>query len=193
MIGRLHTKTEPSEEPVNIKDLKHYSRVDSHDDNDLIKQLCKAARTYIERNARLAMVNTTYDYILPQFDDTIRLPKGPIQSIKHIKYFDDDGNKQTLSTDKYQLVKSDRVGTIERAPDKSYPSTQDREDAVTITFTAGYGKTADDVPNELRIAIKMLTLHWYDTREPVIKGQSVTNVPTSLETIIDNYRIPILA
>jgi uncharacterized phiE125 gp8 family phage protein len=192
MIGKLSTNTEPSEEPVGIKELRHYSRVDSHDDNDLLKQLGKAARTYIERNARLAMVNTTYDYILPQFDDTIRLPKGPIQSIKHIKYFDDDGNKQTLSTDKYQLVKSDRVGTIERLPDKSYPSTEKREDAVQIRFVAGYG-TADDVPNELRIAIKMLVLHWYDTREPVIKGQSVTNVPTSLETIIENYRIPILA
>ena len=53
---------------------------------------------------------------------------------------------------------------VSRAPGASWPATADRADAVTITYTAGYGGPAA-VPQPLRAAILLKCQALYD-RDP---------------------------
>jgi uncharacterized phiE125 gp8 family phage protein len=39
------------------------------------------------------------------------------------------------------------------------------EGAITVRFIAGYGDTADQVPERIKQAILMLAGHWYETRD----------------------------
>ena len=77
----------------------------------------------------------------------------------------------------------------------SYPSSIDTprspQDAVwRATFWAGYGSLATDVPGPLRHAILLLTAHLFERREMVISGATVTEIPKSLDWLIDSFRVP---
>lgn len=50
------------------------------------------------------------------------------------------------------------------------------------------GKTfADPMPERAKLAIKALTVHWYDHREPVVVGQ-VSQVPAHIKSLIHQLR-----
>ena len=57
-----------------------------------------------------------------------------------------------------------------------------------VTFAAGYG-TANDVPRNLKLGMLNLVSHWYENREPVVVGQSVSDIPLSAGYLIWPYRI----
>ena len=60
---------------------------------------------------------------------------------------------------------------------------------VTVTFVAGYGSAATDVPSVLREAVKMLTAHYYEFRQPVISGTIATKIPMHIESLIWIHRV----
>ena len=59
---------------------------------------------------------------------------------------------------------------------------------VKITFTAGYGDAAGDVPEPLRQALLLLVAHWYERREPVVLGETAIQVPETVQSLLLPYR-----
>jgi hypothetical protein len=45
------------------------------------------------------------------------------------------------------------------------------------------------VPADLLHAVKMLAGHWYENREPIIVGQAISNVPWSVNALLDQFRV----
>ena len=112
--------------------------------------------------------NTINDIIKNPYP-MIFLPRGTIQRIDFIKYYDRDGIEQTWSTGSYYLCDSTEPAYIVPAYDSSnvkqqWPATQDREDAITVRYTAGYGDSASDVPARAKTAIRMFVNHMYENR-----------------------------
>lgn len=184
--------TAPGTEPVTLIEAKAHLRVDSADDDTLINALIAAARQHIDgRDGWLgrALMTQTWDYTLDAFpsDDFIGLPLAPVQSITSIAYTDTDGASQTFSSGDYALgADLDWSPRVNLGYGKSWPSTRDIPDAVTVRFVAGYS-TAADVPGPIKAALLMIIAHLYAHREAVI-DKALSEVPMAVTSLLMPYR-----
>ncbi|MFC5524021.1 head-tail connector protein [Polaromonas jejuensis] len=119
----------------------------------------------------------------------IDLPFPPLQSVDAVKYTDLSGVVQTLATNLYVVDNISEPGAITPAPDTYWPDTQNRVNAVQISFTAGYGAAAA-VPAGIKAWILMRIGALYENREEVLVGQRlvVADLPF-VDGLLDPYRI----
>jgi len=180
----------PSVEPLTLTEAKLDLKIDSTDEDDLLDILIKAARETVEIRTGRSLITQSRAIKMDYFPctDTIRIPNGPVQAITHIKYYDDDEVLQTLSDSDYWV---DADSDIARVVVKdSWPSTEDRPNAVVITYTCGYGAAGSNVPAPLRKAMLFILGHLYENRQNVIVSGSSTGVleiPMGAEYLMSNY------
>ncbi|MBN9567431.1 MAG: hypothetical protein J0H79_07480 [Alphaproteobacteria bacterium] len=128
---------------------------------------------------------------LDWFPPSIAVPLPPCQSVESITYVDAAGQDQTLAAETYQVA---GIGTpdgarIVPAFGKSWPVTRRSLEAVTVTFKAGYGDHAEDVPEPIRTAIKMQAASLYENRESVlVGGDSIIDLSQPVLDLISGYR-----
>jgi len=161
--------TAPTEEPVTLATAQEHLR--NTDDQELgsIRQKLKAATDFCQRriSGHRQFMPATYELVLEDFpgadrDEEIELPRPPLQSVTHIKYYDDDGTLQTVSTGDYNVITpSDDPGYVEPAFGETWPTTRSRSDAVTVRFSAGYASRAK-VPETIKEAILLKLEHLWD-------------------------------
>ena len=175
----------PAEQPVSLEEAKAHLRVDSDEDDTLIGSLIAAAVGHLDGATGIlgrCLVTQEWALDLDAFPETIVLPLAPVVSVDAVKYLDDDGEQQTLASSGYVVS----AGRIEAAPDTDWPSTQARNGAVTIEFTAGYG-AATDVPPALKAAILLLIGNWYENRETVNVGNIASELPFTVQALTTPY------
>lgn len=165
--------------PVSLDAAKSHLRVDFSQDDTLIVSLIETARDFVENVLGRSLINQSWEATLERFPYSPRivLPIAPLQSVTSVAYYDSDGAAQTLSSGVYEVLKDDVIpGCIELIPMQEWPSTQERINAVTVTFVAGYGATVTTVPSAARQAMLLLIGHWYKNREA-----TDTAVPKDIE------------
>jgi uncharacterized phiE125 gp8 family phage protein len=105
-----------------------------------------------------------------------------------VKYRDVNGTEQTLATSQY-WVTNNEPATIVRAYDVTWPELQyGRPQAIKVSVTVGYGDDGDDVPEEIRHAIKLVITDLYENRGTVVLG-TVSKIPNYIIDLIHSYRI----
>ena len=113
------------------------------------------------------------------------MPKAPISSVSHIKYYDSDNALQTWADTNYNLIKPEnQKGFVELVDGKDFPSIYTRGDAIKITFVSGYGSSASDVPEPIKQAVLLIIGSLYEKREDTVK-----RMPTTVEYLLEPYRI----
>lgn len=149
-----------------------------------------AARQWVESYTHRACITQIWDLKLDQFpesDDRIILPKAPLSSVTSITYTDTAGVSQTWSASLYTVIAPSgpecAPGHIEPAYNEYYPSTRSIPDAVTVRFTAGYG-AASAVPAGIKSAMKLMIGHWYANREAVNIGNSTSELPLAVASLL---------
>lgn len=189
----LRLITAPASEPVTVAEAKAHARVVSYDDDDYIATLITAARERLESDTRKALITQTWELHLDAFP--IQLPgfglyeqtieKVPLQSITSLTYIDTEGNEQTLveGTD-FDVDTVSEPARISPAFDTLWPSTRAVMNAVKVTFVAGYGDAASDVPAKARQAMLLLIGHLYENREQVVIGTITSVVPEGYVRLI---------
>jgi len=180
-----------ADEPVTLDEAKQHCRIESNDDDVLITARIKAARQLAEHETRRALATQTWDLILDQFpcQREIIIPKPPLQSVTYIKYVDSNGIEQTLSTDDYKVDDKNEPGKIVSAYGKSWPSTRNEINAVTVRFICGYGEE-DMVPEGIRswMLLKIATLD--ENRESLVTGFTPSALPDRfVDGLLDPYRV----
>ena len=203
--ARLTVVTPPAVEVAAVADalVQQMLRVDSDADAAYIDHLIAAARKYFEQQTGLALIQQTLKAAWARVPfgplGTLRhleLPRAPLVSISSITYLDDAGATQTLSASAYTAgnVGCDGAfGGVSLKPDYSWPDLGDYPGAFSITFVAGYGTTADDVPEGHRYAILALAAWWYEQRLPVAIGNIVNPVPHHVDALIEQARLAFVA
>ena len=181
----LEQTSPPSVEPVATSVMKDWMRVDASDEDTLIGSLAAAARSYFEMSTRRQLITATWVYKITDFPaGEIVLPISPVQSVTHIKYYDNDDSLQTWTASDYVLDKSSTPARIRPAAGKDYPSDNRGEPYdIAITFVAGYGDAATDCPDGALTAIKLLAANWFENREsnaPI----TLTPVPMALDALM---------
>lgn len=153
----ITVSVEPTWEPLSLTEAKDHLRVtDSTDDND-ISAMIEAGRRHLEIETRRSIPQQTR---LLKFDDgwppfPIQLPYGPLQSVSSISYLDSNGDSQTWSSANYEVDTARDV--IHLAYNVTTPSVRIIQNAVTITYVAGYASRAA-IPEMFRHALKL----WLD-------------------------------
>jgi len=166
---RYELSTAPTGDVVEMADILDHLRVTEESDYTYLAALNDRAVRWVERRTQRQLLTATWKLYLDAFPAEIQLRKLPVASVTSVQYVDLDGDTQTLSASYYQTdyKSQDRPGRIMPAYGYSWPNTRSSiYNAVTVTFTAGYG-TASDVPETIKHAIMMLVGHWYDHREAV--------------------------
>ena len=184
--------TASTDEPVSLADAKAHVGQDDTMDDVYIRGLIGAARAHSEMFTRRKWINATYDWNLPAFPPFPILlnewPLAPLSSIVSIKYVDDAGDTQTWAASNYVVQTGLSPGVIELAFNVTVPTTRGQPNAVTIQKVMGYGGV-DDVPADARHAMLMLIAHWYETREAVVIGATVTEVPMAEDTLLWGLKV----
>lgn len=167
--------------PVSLDTVKMHLRVDFSHEDSLITDLIQTARDHVETVLGRSLINqqwTAQRECFPSCSNRLELPVAPLQSVQSVTYYDSAGVSQTLNSSKYSVIKDDTTpGWIELVPNETWPATQYRSDAVTVTFTAGYGATVSTVPAAARNAMLLLMGHWYANRE----ATGTTSIPKQIE------------
>ena len=186
----LTISTAPTIEPITVAELKQQCRIDNDDADDLLLSYIVAARGVVESRLRRQLITATWRLNLDRFPSwCIDIPLPPLLSITSVQYLDSDGTTQTLASSEYTVDIRSEPGRLTPAYGKSWPTTRDQVNAVTILYTAGYGDTRASVPQGIRQAIRLLAAHYYEMREPIVTGTIVAKVPETVDALIQQYRL----
>jgi uncharacterized phiE125 gp8 family phage protein len=177
--------TEPTIEPITLTEAKLHLRVDGTDDDALITSLIKAARQLCEEYQNRAYITQTITWKLDGFPCEFTVPRPKLQSVTSIKYIDANGTQQTLVSSIYDVDIYSEPARIVLAYGQVWPLLRGDINSVEVIFKAGYGDTADKVPDRIKAAIKLLIGHLYEHREDVstLKHESVPFGVTSLLSV----------
>jgi uncharacterized phiE125 gp8 family phage protein len=177
----LSLATPPAAYPVTVAEAKAHLRIEHALDDTYIETLVKAVTAELDGRQgllRRALITQTWDYSLPWFPVVRRIcvPMPPLQSVTSVKYFDADNVEQTFASDNYEIITQDEQGYIALKQSASWPSTYEREAAVTIRFVAGYGADGSAVPANVRAAMLLRIGELYANRgdEAISGDMSVT-------------------
>jgi len=115
---------------------------------------------------------------------SFRLPRAPLQAVQSINYVaGSTGAITTLAAALYLVDTTTRPGRIAPACGQIWPIAQAQLGSVVITYLAGYGAPAN-VPETLKLAIKMLVSHWYEHREAVSEGPAMNSIPIGVSALL---------
>ena len=175
----------PSVEPVTTTSQKEWMRVDTSDEDSLIGNLAAASRAYVEMSTNRQMITATWQYKFSSFPSSgdIVLPISPLQSVTSITYVDTNDDTQTWSSALYTVDTASDVGRVRPIYNEDYPESRGYAQDVIVTFVAGYGDAASDVPDTALTASKLLASNWFENRESNA-AVSLQEVPMALQTLI---------
>jgi uncharacterized phiE125 gp8 family phage protein len=171
--------TAATADPVSLFEVKEHLRI-THDDQDQqLTDWITAATAYVQNLSGRQLVTATWKMTLdcfPVTPDPIYLPRPPVQSVTHVKYYNQAGTLTTWDSSDYTVDLNTEPARIQPDYQTYYPTYQERIGAVEIQYVCGYG-AASAVPYTYKQAIKMLVGHWYLSRE----GIAIRSVTKEIE------------
>ena len=181
MNYKLDLVTAPAIEPITVAEVKNALRIDHTDDDTLIGFLITAARTSAEAYTRRAFITQTWKMFMDNFagftngytywqginnlpisaitiSNSIEIPLPVLQSITHLKTYDDDDTATTFSSSNYYVAiytgDFGQPGSITLRESNTWPTFSRVKDGIEIQFVTGYGTDATDVPQQIRMSIQ---------------------------------------
>ena len=154
-----------------------------------------AATALAEERTGRQLVTATWTLKLdafPAHEAPIELPKAPLQSVTHVKYYDTAGVLQTLSSALYAVEAPvgdfAEPGRIVLNYGEVYPGTYAQLNAVEVEFVAGYGTTSA-VPGLMKAALLLVVGELFERREDAVTGTSIAEVPLAARRLLWPFRV----
>ena len=209
-MSGLNIDTAWTTSAVATSDQKSFMRVDFSDDDTLIAELIKASQNVIETYVNRAITTQTLSLFLdrlPFYNDLklqegiftapdleynsnyIVLPKPPVVSVTHVKYYANDNTATTFASTNYYVDTISNQARVVLKKGVSWPTVAETRNAnaYEIKYVTGYGG-ASDVPEPIVQAIKLLTTHLYENREAVT-SLSVNAIPYTIGALLQPYKV----
>lgn len=170
----IYSVVTPPAEPVSVSEVKTHARISHADEDSYLGLLISAARLYAEHYTQTAIGEQTRLFVGSGFP--CQLTGLPVVSVGWAKTYFDDVLTTWDSADYFVTHKG-------ITPRSSYPSFDDRPDAVQIQYVCGAAASEN-----VKLACLIMVSHWYEIREPVVTGTIVAKVPWSAQALLDRER-----
>lgn len=180
----------PAAAPVSLEEMKAHVRIepDMTEDDTTLQSCIDAAVTYLDGRSGVlgrCLIDQEWRVGLDAWQSFVLLP-FPNVSAATVTYTDADGDEQTVSPGLYEIVETDRGAALWFSPAfTSQGLSSEVAEPIVVTFTAGYGAAATDVPWGLRVAIMQLAATWY--RHSEILGDA-SEMPMMTRALIAPFR-----
>lgn len=192
--------TPVSAEPIMLAEARAHLRIEpygsplEHPDDLYVTTLISVAREWCEQYLQRALATQTLQVSVDNFSADMTLLNHPVQAVDSITYVDTTGASQTLATTVYEL--NEYEYSIRLKYGQSYPLVRPQEDAVTITYSAGYtnGASPDTYPFPFAIKAAMLLIvgNLYANRQEDQLGNtrlSLNSLPMGVYALLQPYRL----
>jgi len=184
-------KTAPTVAVIELAQAKTQCRiVESVTEEDaVLATYIEAATKWVEDYTGLSGMTQTWQVSASAFPRRIWLPRAaPLASVTHVKYYDTSNVLQTASSSLYTTPVFHEPACLKLADGQSWPSHYVRDDAVQIEYVTGATDPVSTPPG-MRQVVQFLVGHWFATREPVVVGTSVAEVPMTARDVCDSLKI----
>lgn len=178
----------PTVEPVSVAEVKSQLGITDTSSDSIIERRIKAARQWAEGYTGRVFVTQTLEMRLGCFASRIDLEAPPVASIVSVKYVDEAGTVQTVSSANYVLDDYPLIPFVRPAYNVPWPTPRDDENAVRIQYVAGYG-AAVDVPLLIREAIMLIVGGWINFQPQAESGISSAKIPNAARQLLDQFVI----
>ena len=174
---------------ISIDEINTHLRLDGTSEDTYISALLEASLEFIEHETDRDFIEKTYDEIRPCFPrckGEIYLKKPPLKTVTSVKYYDTSNVLQTWDAANY-IVRTPSVlsGYIVPAANIYWPSTIERDDAVTIRYTT----SPTIIPATLKHCIKLLCGLYYENREAETPINLKPIVTAGVQRLIDQLSL----
>lgn len=165
-------------EPVSLADMKDSLRIAHDADDYLLTEYISAARDWLEVETEQIWVSKAYLWVrsTAPVGDIICPPVWPLQAVTEITYYDADNVLQTVDDTTYEVDILSRPGRIRLLSGVAWPVVyDDRLDAFSVAFTAGYSLTGEPVPLRYTQLLRLAVADLYEHREANIEARLSEN------------------
>lgn len=190
--------TPPTDKPISVEDAREHCRLDADLETSYLATCIAAATAYAETQTGRPICQRGFEWRRDTFpcddeDWQLRIPRPPLVAVTGFTYVDEAGATQTLAASVYEALDANAPilpGRLVLKPQQSWPSTQaGKAQAVKVAFTAGYGTTANPVPDDLKHAIRLVVGQMVRHREDMITGTIVAAIENGFKALIAPYRL----
>jgi uncharacterized phiE125 gp8 family phage protein len=180
----------PAREPVTATEVATHSRLRLETAAELqhVELLIRAARRSVELYLRRSLITQTRRYVVDRWpaEELLYVPWGPVQTVESVVYRT-DGGPVTWDQAAYEtLVWPLEPGAVV-AKSSWPPAPQPARAGIEVTYTAGYGDDAADVPEMFRLAILLVVGDYLEHREATVfqptPPQSLA-MPSGIEALL---------
>lgn len=186
---------------VTVDQAKDALRIDGSDLDALVTNWLKGIIATLEHEIGQCIMSQTWTTTLDTFPTVnctslcraerwtasaaIELPR-PVRTVSSVAYVDENGVAQTLDASDYNLHKGRYSSTITPKAGTSWPSTFDDVGVVTVTTVCGYGTTATDTPDNIRLYVLGKLVEQFDPDTRSMRTDSVQS--RYLDRLLDACR-----
>ena len=153
-------------EPLQLHEVKKHLEIADADTthDEQIQGLIQQAREQVEHDCQVVLVSRT---VTEKFnwsgdEEYWQLYYRPVSAVTSIAYYDTTNTQQTFSASLYSLDTDRRRVWLNS--NAAWPTTYDRWDAITLTYTAGFGANGSAVPMMYKQAMLLLIGYYFEER-----------------------------
>ncbi|MCI1001818.1 phage head-tail connector protein [Ochrobactrum sp. C6C9] len=178
--------TPPAVEPVTIEDARTFLRISTQSEDTILERLIKTARELVEAETGLALIDQTWRLRVDRWPRSGRLAlfKYPVSAVTEVVAYRADGTAISFAPEEFELQLGRRPQRLYMAPYPDAPTFC----GIEVDFVAGFGATADTVPEVLKQAILSLVAHLYESRAGVDAGSAAVSFPPMVNQMVDGWR-----
>ena len=114
---------------------------------------------------------------------------SPLGSVSSVITYDDSDTATTMSSSKYYVDTASEIGRVVLRTGETWPDMLRVANALEVTYVAGYGAAASEVPDSIRQGILILAAHLFENPDLVIRGDSVSQVPALVSACWNPYKV----
>lgn len=179
----------PAAEPVTVSEAKAHLRIDHNAEDVLIASLVLTSRLHIEAALDIALIRQGWRLHLDRWPPgaVVPVPIAPLIAVGAIRVLGADGVPSAVPPLSYAADTTSRQPRIIRVG-TSWPVPGQTVNGIEIDLVAGFGDTAQDVPQPIRQALLLLVAHWYEHRDPIEIGSEATVIPNGVSELLAPWR-----
>ncbi|OYU49040.1 MAG: hypothetical protein CFE31_06555 [Rhizobiales bacterium PAR1] len=175
----------PTVEPISLAEAKLWLRLDTTDEDDLVRALIVAARLMVEAEIGQVLIGQNWRLVGDAWPagELIPVRIGRIRSVSGGRVYSVDGVATAIAANRFTVFANSEPPAIlaldRLIPGRAYAG-------IEIDIRLGFGEAASDVPETIRLAIRRLVTLWYENRGDTHDPQA--GIPPQIRALLRPFR-----